>query len=196
MSTHFKRLEGKKSNALRDEDYDEPLIIELKNGKTYGGMLDEFEPYDGGIVHLYSCKLLDKKGHRWVEHDMLTKFEGRTIRDFMPSFWLEDIENIFELSDDLKGRFYMDDVLQLYIDPHHNPLPKVECDWNPSLKLSKHNPECDARLHEALSFLLTEMEVVSTSVSPQRRDGEPYKKFSESFEYVRRRLVMYGARIP
>ena len=185
LVVYLERLEGRKSKALRDMIND-PMIIKLKNGKVYGGRLDDYLP--GGGVALYYCKLLDKKSHKWVDHDKMIKVEGKIIRDLMPYFWIADMKDIFVLPEEYRDKLGLDDTLQIYIDPHHKPFKGVQCNWGPG---EKHAPECDGRLHEALSVLRTE-----ASLGPENRDKDRQRRLEESFAYVRRRLLMYGAKIP
>jgi hypothetical protein len=187
---HFRRLKGRKSEILKDM-FDEPVVIELVDGKKYAGAVDEYYYNGGGVLALYSCKLLDRSAHKWVEHDIFMKRDNEIIRDSLPDFAIRDIRVIEVLSDDLKDRIDLDDALQLYLDPHHKPLPGVNCAWRGG---NGHSAGCDSRLHEALSLLLTESEVgVSTS---KKGDKSLDTRIDESFAIVRRRLLMSGARIP
>ena len=188
-SMYFERLRGRKSKALEDM-FNDPIIVELLNGKTYGGALDEYYYNGGGVVGLYDCKLLEK-GPRWVDHDILMRSEGKLKRDPMPSIWIEDMKDIFVLSDKLRDKFNLDDALQLYIDPHFRPLSPVKCDW---ITTKIHGPDCDVRLHEALSILETSAE--SSLPSGEENNRQQEGRINQSFSYVRRRLLTTGARIP
>jgi hypothetical protein len=157
----------------------EPMIIELKNGDVYGGMLDD-EP-ERGMVSLYDCHLLDKKCRRWIDDDVI-------VPDPMPDFSVLDVKDIFVLPGGHKDAFTLDDVLQIYIDPHFRPLISVHCPWNGT---NEHSTGCDKRLHEALSIMMTEGRLRGDG-----RDKDRERKLHESFSYLRRRLIMYGARIP
>jgi len=194
---YFERLKGRKSLALKDME-SELLILELKDGKVYGGALDEYYYKGGGIAALYSCQLLDKKNLKWVDHDRMMEFEGKLIPDTVPDFYVSEIKNILVLREEFRDKLSLEDMLQIYIDPYYKPLPAVECHWQTkeagTIEVS-HNPECDARLHEALSFLLTEAESGVSSGSKQR-DKARERRLSECFRYVRRRLLTYGAKIP
>jgi hypothetical protein len=186
---YFERLRGRKSKALGDM-IDDPIIVELLSGKTYGGAVDEYYYNGGGIVALYNCKLLEK-GSRWVDHDVLRKYEGKLVRDSMPDFWIDDIKDILVLSEKLREKFSLEDALQLYIDPHFRPLSRVECNWNTA---AKHSPDCDARLHEALYALATSAYFGRRSSEANNREEE--EKIHQSLRYIRRRLLTTGARIP
>jgi hypothetical protein len=175
------------------------MILELKNGKVYGGRLDEYYYNGGGVVALYYCKLLDKNNHEWIDHDIMVNRGGEIMRDTMPDFWIKDIKNIFVLSEEYIDKINLDDVLQIYIDPHYRPLVGIQCKWEPGENWEppevNHAPECDGLLHEALSFLYTESRRGFMSVSEDRRkDWERLRK--KSLEYIRRRLLIYGAKIP
>ena len=178
------------------------MVLELKNGKVYGGRLDEYYYNGGGVVALYYCKLLDKVGHEWVDHDIMVRYErkGELTRKYMPNFWIADIENIFVLPEEYRDKLSLDDTLQIYIDPHYRPLlTGVECHWEPGENWDppeqKHSAECDARLHEALSFLRT-LAGRGITTSPRDRHGQERRRLDEFFTYLRRRLLMYGAKIP
>lgn len=158
-----------------------PMILELKNGKVYGGRFDDYSYDGGGVVALYSCRLLDKDGHRWVNHDIM--IEGQLVR--MPYFWIAEIKDIYVVPEGFEARLDLEDILHVYIDPHYRPLKSVQCDGGLGVK---HAAECDARLHEALAFISTE----ATRVLDKDRE----RRFEECFAYVRRRLLMYGAKIP
>lgn len=166
----------------------DPVIVELKNGKVYGGRLDEYYYNGGGVVALYHCKLLDKKSHKWSNHDMMVKFEGKLIRDPMPDFWIAEIKDIFVLPEEYRDKLDLEDTLQIYVDPHYKPLMGVQCNWSQG---GNHAPECDASLHEALTVLRTE-----ARLGPEERDKDRKRRLEGSFAYVRRRLLMYGAKIP
>jgi len=141
-------------------------------------------------VALYNCKLVDK-GPKWVDHDILRKYEGKLMRDSMPDFWIDDIKDIFVLSEKLREKFSLEDALQLYIDPHFRPLSGVECNWNTT---TKHSPDCDARLHESLYVLATSAQSSWRSSEANIREEE--EKINRSLHYIRRRLLTTGARIP
>lgn len=166
----------------------DPIIIEFRNGKIYGGRVDDYFYDGGGIVSLYDCKLLDKSNHRWVDHDIMTKVEDEITRDPMPDFWTAYIKNIFVLPEEYRDKFSLEDTLQIYIDPHYKPLTGIQCNWRPT---ENHSPQCDARLHEALSILY--MEAIYGS---DKQDKDQERKLSEAFRYIRRRLLLYGAKIP
>ena len=199
ISMYLKRLGGRKSVTLKDMIND-PMIVELKNGKIYGGRLDEYYYNGGGVVALYSCKLLDKIGLKWVDHDIMVKVEDKLIRRPMPDFWIADIKDIFVLPEEHRDKLSLEDTLQIYIDPHYKPLTGVQCNWEPGENWEppeeNHTPECDARLHEALSFLLTVARRGNILDSKDRKRDWERRRLRESFAYVRRRLLMYGAEIP
>ncbi len=173
--------------------YDEPIVITLKTGEIYAGLVDECF-YNGGlIVALYSCRLLDKTSQTWIDHDIFTTFEGREIRDTLPEFWVSDIKRVEVLTEDLQDNVDLEDALQFYIDPHYMPLPHVECNWgkNPD---RKHSVDCEAHLHEALTILRTQSE---ESVLSSKEDTRSLQaEIDQSFAFVRRRLLVLGARIP
>jgi len=190
------RLRGRKSKALEDL-VNEPLIVELKNGKVYGGLLDSHYYNRGVVVKLYSCELLDKKNHRWVDHDIMWEIDGKLVPHPMPDFLLADIKGIFVLPEEQRDRLYLDDALQIYIDPHYKPRTGITCEWDVGEQWETkrhHSAECDARLHEALVFLITMAHIgVSSGFMNMNRKNE---KLGEAQAYIRRRLLMYGARIP
>jgi len=183
IGVHFRRLTGRKSKTLRNMD-DEILIIELKNGKVYGGIQDG---YEAGAVWVYSCKRLDKNNHRWIDHDIMIEVEGKIIRDSMPFFDISEIKNIFILLEEYRD-IYLGDALQIYIDPHYKPIKGVKCNWRPD---EKHSSDCDAQLHEALSLLRTQ-----TMLGPKDWGKDLERQLEDSFAYVRWRLLIYGAKIP
>jgi len=183
----LKRLEGRKSKILKDIIND-PMIIELKNGKVYGGRLDEYYYNGGGVIALYNCKLLDKSNHKWVDHDIMIKFEGKFMSDSMPDFWIADVKNVLISPEKYRDKLDLEDVLQIYIDPHYDHPTGVQCNWSHG---RKYAPECDAHLHEALSLLKTQ-----AGLGPKDWDKDLERRLKESFAYVRRRLLMYGAKIP
>lgn len=192
---YLERLTGRKSKALEDL-VNEALVVELKNGKVYGGILDEYYYDGGGVIALYSCKLLDKKNHKWIDHDIMTQSDGKLVADPMPSFWLAGVRDIFLLPKEHREKFFLDDALQTYIDPHYKPPTGTTCDWSPGEEQETkrhHAAECDARLHEALVFLFTMAEL---GVAPRSKNKNEYRRHAEAFACVRRRLLMHGARIP
>jgi len=200
MCVYLERLKGRKSEALEDMTND-PMILELKNGKVYGGRLDEYYYNGGGVVALYYCRLLDKGNNTWVDHDITTRFEGKIVPDDMPDFWIADLKNILVLPQEYRHKLTLDDTLQIYIDPHFKPLQGIQCNWNPGEKWGppeeSHAPECDGRLHEALSFLVTLARLgVGHDAGDSKRSEDEERRRKESFDCIRRRLLMYGAKIP
>ena len=186
---YLERLTGRKSKALEDL-VNEAMVVELKNGKVYGGRLDEYYYNGGGVIALYSCKLLDQRGHRWVDHDVMVRSEGKLEAAYMPDFWLSEVRDILVLPEEHRGELDLDDVLQIYIDPHYTPLKGIAC-----YSAREHSPECDARLHEALILLKTATHGGFPSGSKDK-DEDLERRLEEGFAYLRRRLLTYGARIP
>jgi len=113
---YLERLKGRKSKALEDLVND-VLVVELRNGKVYGGRLDEYFYDGGGAIALYDCKLLDKKSPKWIDHDTTTEFEGKLTADPMPEFWLAEVRDILVLSEECRDMLGLDEALQIYIDP-------------------------------------------------------------------------------
>ncbi len=193
MQIHFKALKGRRSKLLRDM-FDEPVILELSEGQTYGGVVDEYYYNGGGVLALYSCKLLDKSMQKWVDHDIFMRQGNRKIRDPMPEFFVRSIRRILMFSGKIADSISLEDVLQLYLDPHFRPIRGVKCSWKEASSKS-HSIECESRLHEALALMTTESEVaISQTTDRDHRALE--RRIEESFSYIRRRLLMSGARIP
>lgn len=191
---HFRTLEGRKSAYLTD-NFDEPLVITLKAGETYAGLVDECFYNGGWVVALYYCKMLDKTSHRWIDHDIFITSKGRERRDPLPEFWISEIRRVEVLSEEFRDNADYEDVLQWYVDPHYKSVPHVKCDWMVDEPLGKpHSADCESRLHEALSFLMTRSQE-GLSVSKEDRESLQ-ERADQSFRLVRRRLIMTGARIP
>jgi hypothetical protein len=168
-------LRGRRKSKRLEGLIEQPLVVELSDGKAYGGRLHEY--YDG-TIYLYSCSRLDKKGHKWIK-----------LRSGDGEFSLADITDIFVLPKTLSElRLELDDVLHMHIDPYYKPLIGIECDWRLGEE-RPHCPQCDAPLHEALTFL-------RTATYSASRNEEERRRRSEGFDYIRRRLLNYGARIP
>lgn len=178
------RLRGRKSKALRDVDI--PIIMELKNGKVYGGRVDDY--IEGGELAVYDCRLLDKKDHKWVDHDRMIEVEGKIMPDGLPYFRISNIQDIFVLPEQYADKLDLEDALQIYIDPHYKPVIGTRCNWGFE---KEHSSECDSRLHEALSTLRTE-----ASSGPRNQEDTRQTKLAEAFDYIRRQLLKFGARIP
>lgn len=162
----------------------EPVIVEFKDGQIFGGYVDDYET---GVFWLYDCKRLSKKDHEWQSHGIMTEIEGKKTEDPMPGFYINTVKTIFVIKSEYGDEVSAEDALQFYIDPHHKPLVGVHC--NGGLK-EKHAPECDAQLHTALTFIYTHG--ISGGKGP---DEDTARKLHEAFVYVRRRLLMYGAKI-
>lgn len=82
--------------------FDDTAIIELLDGRIYGGALDEYY-YDGrAVISLYSPKLIDKKQRRWVDHDIYIRIENKLVRDSLPSFWMSEIKDVYVLPKKLR----------------------------------------------------------------------------------------------
>jgi len=176
---YLERLRGHWTRLLR-EMANEPLIFDLKTGKTFGGRLDYFE--GGNLVVLYSCKRLHVRKSRWIDSD-------RRIEDGYARFWLSEIMEIFHLPEEQRESITeLEDVLQIHIDPYFKPMMGIYCDWDGK---KKHRPECDSRLHEALASIK-----ICHFISSSKQDERRARQFDDSFSYVRRRLIRYGAAIP
>jgi hypothetical protein len=180
---HLEKIKGRKSKAL-DEMINEPVIVEFKDGQIFGGYVDDYET---GAFWLYDCLRLNKRGHEWKNHGIMTEFEGKEMEDLMPGFNVSAIKNIFTVKSDFNKEVSIEDALQFYIDPHHKPLLTIDCNYDP--ERNRHSPECDARLHEALIC-------INTYGIIDRPDDDVSRKLHEAFRYVRRRFLMYGAKIP
>lgn len=193
---YLERLTGRKSEALEDLE-NEALVVELKNGKAYGGRLDEYYYNGGGVIALYSCKLLDKRKHKWIDHDIMVRRDGKLVAEYMPDFWLSEIDDIFLLPEEYRDEIGLNDTLQIYIDPHYNPPRGITCHWDPGQEWENknHSQECDGHLHEALTMLLTATHGWKFSDSDDK-DKALRMRMEENFAYLRRRLLTYGARIP
>ncbi len=179
----FERIKGRKSKAL-DNLYDRTLVLEFKDGKVYGGYLDGYEE---GIIYLYGCKRLDKKSSSWKDHGIMVEFEGKEIEDYMPAFYLSQVQDIYALSSSFDDEgIDLIDLLQLYLDPNHKFLKGIKCEGGPE---KKHSAECDNQLHEALVLL--------TSKSYNgARDAKERENLLEATDIIRKRLLSYGAKIP
>ena len=160
----------------------EPVIVEFTSGEVFGGYVDD---YESGVFWLYDCKRLSKKDHEWRNHGFMIKIDRKKIEDSMPGFYVNAIRNLLTVKSEYGDEVSVGDALQFYIDPHHKPLRGIDCQWG---YRKNHGAMCDAKLHEALSFVLTEART--------NGDREMERKIRESWAYVRRRLIMYGAKIP
>lgn len=199
ISLYLMRVVARKSIALKNMIND-PIIVELKNWKIYGGRLEGIFYYDrSGFVKLYFCKLLDRVAHRWIDHDKMIKIGNKLTHNPMPRFWIADMKDIFVLPEEYVDRLGLGDTMQIYIDPHYRPLFGVQCDWEPGENgdspKKDHAAECEANLHEALSFLMSIAHRGIQSDSEEERKNLDRRR-QEAFAYIRRRLLMCGARIP
>lgn len=178
----LRRIRGRKSDFLKDVA-DVPAILVLKNGKIYGGMIDDYEE---GMIWLHYCKQLDCKKRQWQDPGFVIEDEGKITENYEPHFSIPEIRDILVLPEEYEDNpwFGLEDVLQLYVDPHHKPLRGVDCHWTQE---KKHSPECDAKLHEAINFIVT---------NTKPMDREMQAKIYESLYHIRNRLIMYGAKIP
>jgi hypothetical protein len=181
---HLETIKGRK-NTFLDEMLDEPIVVEFKNGQIFGGNIDGYET---GAFWLYNCKRLDKKANEWKNHGIMIEFEGEEIEDAMPEFLVSDVKNIFAFKSDFDEEISIDDALQFYVDPHHKPLQGIKCNYSEGGN-KEHSPECDGRLHEALIY-------ICTNGIMGHPDNEQSRNLNEACNYVRRRLLMYGAKIP
>lgn len=86
----------------------EPLALEMRDGKVYAGCLDEYYYNEGGVVSLYHCSLLDKEENKWIDHDITSNHGGKLILDPMPDFLIEDIKEILILPPNYSGLFLDD----------------------------------------------------------------------------------------
>ena len=105
----------------------------------------------------------------------------------MPGFYASAVKEIYEVKSEYGDDISSEDALQFYIDPHHKPLVGIQCSRD--LMNEKHSTECDSQLHDALTLIFT-------SGISNRSEDETYRKLHEAFRLVRRRLLMYGAKIP
>ena len=187
MLLHLERVIGRKSTALQGM-YDEPCIIEFKNGQVYAGNIDD---YEDGTFWLYNCKLLDKKKHEWKKHGIMFESDGEVHEDPMPGFTVSAIKDIYFMPCDYEETYATEDIMQFYINPHYKPLRGIKCDGG----LEKpHSPECDGQLHDALKLLVSKSLYGNTK--PDGKREEETEKMFEAIECIRRWLLTYGAKIP
>jgi small nuclear ribonucleoprotein (snRNP)-like protein len=177
---HIEKVTGRKSKALEDM-INEPVIAQMKNGKVFGGNVDDYEK---GVFSLYHCKLLDQTCHKWVSHGMI---DSESIEDPMPDFLVNDVKRLFVVKSEFGNRIALDDALQFYIDPHHKPFLGTQC--TKKAPEQAHSMECDAKLHDALVCIYT------YGIS-DRPDDKTTEKMRDAFFYVRQRLLFYGSKIP
>jgi hypothetical protein len=166
----------------------EPLALEFKNGKVYAGCLDRYYDDSEGVIDLYNCVLLDKTTNRWVDHDILINRNGKPELDHMPSFLIESVKNIFILPEAYAGLF-LDDFLKIFLNPYYRPLIGFKCKRNSD---GKHEPNCDAKLHDALDIIADEF----YPFKHEERTENDDRKMWEAFGYIRNRLLLSGAKIP
>jgi len=176
----------------------DPIIVELINGKVYGGKIDAYDKYSGDI-YLYDGKLLSQTEQKWVDHDIIVNHNGELIRKFLLGFRNEAIKDIWVLPLKYIDKLSFEDALQIYIDPHYKPQMGVECNWGflkENMEIEdRHTPACDARLHEALHILMKEA-FEGVESAPKVQYKERNRKRKEAYAYIRRRLLSYGAKIP
>lgn len=183
----LERIGGRKSKAL-EEMYDEPCIVEFKDGQVYGGNVDEYEE---GVFWLYNCKKLDKKKHQWKSHGVMREYKGKKFEDFEVTFDLSAVKDIYVMPSDFTGEYAAEDIMQFYINPHYKPLQGIKC--NGGLE-EEHSAECDKELHNALVLLVTKALYGSNTAEKDERKTE--KIVFDALSCIRRRLLMYGAKIP
>jgi small nuclear ribonucleoprotein (snRNP)-like protein len=161
---------------------EEPIVIELKDGKTYAGTLDDYLPT---AAVLADCFYFDKNCKKWVSPQRVKHVLKRGSRvyferSFVKSIWIKKnhIDEIF-----------LEDFLQCYIDPYYIPLFATPCNWDGNRCI--HADNCDTQLHEALNRLWSFVAISSSSLSKS-----DFVSLQEAFGEVRKRLILNGAKIP
>lgn len=166
---------------------EEALILELKNGKTFGGRLEYYCDEEGSL-ELYSCMVLDKKNHRCGRNNA-------KIRNGDGVFSLSEIRNILILPEELRETIReLEDFLKIYDDQYYKAPKGIRCTW--VLRTQSHHPDCDFRLHEALAFMRTRTPVRKPRPRSKEDSADLELELENSFDYIRRRLIAYGAKIP
>ena len=126
----------------------------------------------------------------------MIKIEDGKMRDPLPFFLTSGIDEILVLPEKYKDKISIEDMLQVYLDPHYRPVISIACGWS---NKTGHSAECDYRLHEALATLagwICWKSVSHISSIPRDEDEMLSRNADKALGYIRHRLLRYGAKIP
>jgi len=179
-SFNFKKISKRRS--IIENFLDLPIIMEMKDGSFYAGYIDDY--IIGGVIAIYSCKKLVTKQisnsssdteKEWIDHGGEVSLE---------EFNLINIKNIYGPKDETN---YLEDILQLTINPLYTPIKGIECNWGGDAKKHAHN--CNEDLHESLSFIYKTGRINLKNKAENRA-------FVKSFKIIRNFILENGGKIP
>ncbi len=172
-SFYFKRIPKQRTDW--DKLIETPIILELKDGNFYAGLIDDYEKR---IIDIFTCKHLVHK--KVGEHYKEKIWKDYDIMAFFP---FGDIKNIYCAKD---GSLNLEQMLELTINPYRIPVKGIECAW---LTDKKHSKNCDEDLHESLAKLYKEGSAHQDS--KRKRD-----ELINAFNVVRRFILENNGKIP
>ena len=175
---HFVKV--KKQRRDLDELINVPLIFKTKDGEIFGAYNDG---YDIRTVYVYDMHELSEDKKEWVEYYTEQIIDGIPVKDSLPQIFLQNVEWVFRPKD---SELSLSDALELWVNPSFKPLKTIKCNWNGS---RPHSNECNAQLHEALADIYT-------TVSCSLTDEIKHKKFSKSFDLVRKWIIQHNGNVP
>lgn len=181
-SFHFKKVP--KIRNVIEELFTFPVILEMKNGKFFAGVIDD---YESRIIVLFMPKqLVDKKisekNPSYTEHVWEDYFED-TKDSLFADIPMKDIKNIYRAKDESLA---LDLMLELVLNPFQKPNKILECNWAED---KIHADDCDEDLHESLTKLYED------GRGYQKTD-EDRTKFDKAFRVIRRFIIENNGRIP
>ncbi len=171
-SFYFKRV-LKRQSAI-DELFDKPVIIEMKDGSVFAGILDDYIGRGFMIVKGKEC--IKNEYGEWI-------WQNREELQVLADFFFIDIKNLYTPKN---PNLDYEDVLTLAINPTYHPPNYVHCEWHDT---GRHSKECNNDLHEALGLLY--------KIGYQKLDSEDKRtEFKNAFNAIRRFILENGGKIP
>lgn len=178
---------SKRGNEL-NELIETPIILEMKDGKFYAGIVRDHEKR---TVSITDCqKLVNKKISEINPHYTERVWEEYSKDDFFTSFPMKLIKNIFCAKDE---SLLLDQVLDLSINPWYGSIKGIMCDWN---QTGKHSKYCNEDLHNAMTeFYKVGNEFYETDYDNPKSEKER-KEFDTAFQTIRRFIIENKGGIP
>ncbi len=172
-SFYFKKVAKRRKDI--EELIEVPVILEMKDGGYYAGLIDD---YESGLVILFTCK-------QFVPEEIDLYYSENNWIDYntMADFPLKEIKNIYCAKDDSLN---LEQILEISINPYNKILKGIECKW---VETRRHSENCNEDLHESLAKLYKDG---NTHQSTERK-REAFKK---AFYVVRRFILENNGKIP
>jgi len=184
-SFYFTKI-SKSGNKL-NELIEIPLILEMKNGEFYAGMMEDREKR---TISVTDCRKLVNRKISAINPYTERVWEECSGDDFFTSFPMKTIKNIFCAKDE---SLLLDQMLDLSINPWYGSIKGIICDWN---QTGKHSKFCNEDLHNAMTKLYKDGNEFHNADYDNPKPEKERKEFDAAFQTIRRFIIENKGRIP